>query len=751
MKGGTNDPVSGEVVLYPAMSLYVNLTLDARTGGQEKSLLIFVFDGFKIGRYVKAEVADPMVSLVQRGVVYERGARQGNSRYRETVDKKSAAWTVPGQRPNRNKKTVQYPHRLARYEVPADLREAALYPEDLPKFAPVLTERLSSSNYRERFKLLLHLEEIQMDVDIREFDLHRVCLRQVGEYLGLQVPGLAEGRPSVLIGDSVYLTDPGDPEGPCFEGFVHETMKDEVLLKFNPEFHRSYTGKDFNVVFTFNRGQLRKCHKATEMAETLEENVLFPSYLQPRPAVSLSKPGPMHGSSSSNTGNRSALMFMNQRLNTRQRAAVNRIVQGQSRPLPYILFGPPGTGKTVTVVEAILQVFTRIPSSRIIACTPSNSAADLIAERLHGSGLLKPGDMVRLNAWQRRDETIPECILPYCRVGDDLDIASRYRILVSTCVSLGTLYSLGIQAGHFTHIFIDEAGQATEPEAMIAACMVAQTDGQVILAGDPQQLGPVLRSHAAKEYGLGVSLLERLMCSPLYERNEKKFADHGSYDPLLVTKLVDNYRSHSAILHLPSRLFYHDELVVKADLSVTHTLIEWAELPTKGQPVIFHGVRGEDLREGNSPSWFNPGETVQVVRYLQALLNSSKVTCDDIGVITPYRKQVEKIRLLMEKLSMESVKVGSVEEFQGQERPVIIISTVRSNEDLVGFDERHTLGFLSNPKRFNVAITRAQALLVVIGNPHVLVQDEYWRQLIEYCVDQGMYRGCELPSTALGL
>ncbi|XP_067023721.1 uncharacterized protein [Acropora muricata] len=163
---------------------------------------------------------------------------------------------------------------------------------------------------------------------------------------------------------------------------------------------------------------------------------------------------------------------------------------------------------------------------------------------------------------------------------------------------------------------------------------------------------------------------------------------------------------------------------------------------------FFLYLKGEDLREGNSPSWFNPVEAVQIVKYLQALKSSDKLSIklNDVSIITPYRKRVEKTRLLLASVGLDEVKVGSVEEFQGQERLVIIISTVRSNASLVGSDVRHTIGFLSNPKRFNVAITRAQALVIVIGNPHVLCQDPYWCCLVQYCVVDDSYIGCDLPS-----
>jgi superfamily I DNA and/or RNA helicase len=130
--------------------------------------------------------------------------------------------------------------------------------------------------------------------------------------------------------------------------------------------------------------------------------------------------------------------------------------------------------------------------------------------------------------------------------------------------------------------------------------------------------------------------------------------------------------------------------------------------------------------------------------------------------VTPYRRQVEKLRTVLENRHLEEVQVGSVEEFQGQYNPfsycaiamnsnkplpaggekrVIIISTVRSSGKFLEFDYKFNLGFLKNPKRFNVAVTRAQALLIVIGNPYVLSQDLYWNELLQYCLDNGAYKG----------
>ncbi|XP_019524085.1 PREDICTED: RNA helicase Mov10l1 [Hipposideros armiger] len=438
--------------------------------------------------------------------------------------------------------------------------------------------------------------------------------------------------------------------------------------------------------------------------------------------------------------------FFNPVLNENQKLAVRRILSGDCRPLPYILFGPPGTGKTVTIIEAVLQVYHALPDSRVLICAPSNSAADLVCLRLHESWALRPGTMVRVNATCRFEETASPAIRPYCRDGEDIWKASRFRIIVTTCSSAGLFYQIGVRVGHFTHVFVDEAGQASEPECLIPLGLVSEVSGQIILAGDPMQLGPVIKSRLALAYGLNVSMLERLMSRPVYLRDEDAFGACGAYNPLLVTKLVKNYRSHAALLALPSRLFYHRELEVCADPKVTTSLLGWEKLPKKSFPLLFHGVRGSEAREGRSPSWFNPAEAVQVMRYCCLLVRSasSQVSACDIGVITPYRKQVEKIKILLRNVDLMDIKVGSVEEFQGQEYLVIVISTVRSNENRFE-DDRYFLGFLSNSKRFNVAITRPKALLIVVGNPHVLVKDPCFGALLEHSVTNGVYTGCDLP------
>ena len=173
----------------------------------------------------------------------------------------------------------------------------------------------------------------------------------------------------------------------------------------------------------------------------------------------------------------------------------------------------------------MLQVLRQYPSMKILACAPSNSAADLIAQRLSSS--LSPQQMFRCNAVFRPLSTLPKGLEPYVRVHDNhfvlptLAELNAYRVIVSTCGNASFAYNIGLPAGHFTHIFVDEAGQASEPEILTAIKPLATESTRVVLSGDPKQLGPVIRSSLARHFGLEKSYLERLMDRPLYG------LDHG--------------------------------------------------------------------------------------------------------------------------------------------------------------------------------------------------------------------------------
>ncbi|KAF8067812.1 P-loop containing nucleoside triphosphate hydrolase protein [Lyophyllum atratum] len=391
--------------------------------------------------------------------------------------------------------------------------------------------------------------------------------------------------------------------------------------------------------------------------------------------------------------------------------------------------GRPGTGKTVTMVEAIKQVLKANPNARILACAPSNSAADLIAMRLRD---LSSNELFRFYAPSRAKDQVPLELLDYSHVRHDGHFSvppmarmMRFRVIVTTCVSASVVSGIGIPRGHYSHIFIDEAGQATEPEVFIAIKTMANPMTNVVLSGDHKQLGPIIRSKMACELGLETSYIERLMNRDAYNLKD----GYG----VSVVKLVKNFRSHSTILKFPNERFYDGELEQCGDTKVINGFIGSTYLPNKDFPIVFHGLCGKDDREASSPSFFNVDEVLQVKAYVQALRSDRRfrTTDNDIGVITPYNAQCRKIRTALRNVA-DGVKVGSVEEFQGQERRVIIISTVRSSTEFVEYDLRHTLGFVASPRRFNVAVTRAQSLLIVIGDPSVLSLDPLWRSFLNY-------------------
>lgn len=575
--------------------------------------------------------------------------------------------------------------------------------------------------------------------------------------LTLEVPGVTESRPSVLRGDHLFalLSSETHQEDPVtYKGFVHKVELDRVKLSFSTSLlSRFVDGLTFKVNFTFNRQPLRVQHRALELTGRWPLwPMLFPVASRGVPLLPSDVKLKLYDRSLES--------------NPEQLQAMKYIIMGTTRPAPYIIFGPPGTGKTVTLVEAIKQVVKHLPKAHILACAPSNSGADLLCQRLR---VHLPSSIYRLLAPSRDIRMVPEDIKPCCnwdaKKGDYVFPAKKklqeYRVLITTLITASRLVSAQFPIDHFTHIFIDEAGHSMEPESLVAIAglmEVKETDnpgGQLVLAGDPRQLGPVLRSPLTQKHGLGYSLLERLLTyNALYKKGS------NGYNPQFITKLLRNYRSHPTILDIPNQLYYEGELQACADVVDRERFCHWEGLPRQGFPIIFHGVMGKDEREGNSPSFFNPEEAATVTSYLKLLLAPSskkgkaRLSPRSVGVISPYRKQVEKIRHCITKLDKElrglddikDLKVGSVEEFQGQERSVILISTVRSSQSFVQLDLDFNLGFLKNPKRFNVAVTRAKALLIVVGNPLLLGHDPDWKVFLEFCKENGGYTGCPFPA-----
>ena len=625
---------------------------------------------------------------------------------------------IPGLKPER-KNPRFYPNHFPSYSVPEDVTST---PDD-----PYLAAELSSTNYKIIMHKLLYIEEKFVEEEMNNFSIYETSLMKRGRFLVLKVPALVESKLSLLIGNTVILEHPD-----CslkYQGYIHKVDEptEEVMLGFDDSYHDTYSAENVNIHFVHSRTSFVRCHLAIDYILKQGLDILFPSTVNVKPPHF----------------NINSLELFNKSLNPEQVSAVRHIIEGKARPLPYLLFGPPGTGKTVTIVETILQLYFLQEDSRILVAAPSNSACDLIAQRLlqHSDKL----DMVRLNSLTRFINHLPEDLQRISMPVDEVKEASLKRIIIATCISAGNIYKLALRTTHFTHVFVDEAGQAIEPEVILPIALSTGPGTQAVLAGDPYQLGPVIRNPHCELLGLQISFLERLMDLDIYDRKEQ-FADNNFYDPILLTKLLRNYRSHPDLLVVPSHLFYENELIECGPKSLVNKAIENVNitLPNPNVPLIFHGLVGEEMKELNNPSTYNPTEIVQVLTYIK-MFSKAGFHSSDIGVITPYRKQVEKTRMMLESIKdIESrdIKIASVEDFQGQERPVIIITTVRSNNSLPA-DKAKLLGFLQNPKRFNVAITRAQAMLIVVGNPDVLKHDEHWNALLEYAVSQNCYVGCE--------
>ncbi|KAJ4956500.1 hypothetical protein NE237_013283 [Protea cynaroides] len=702
-------------VLQPGQILKIWLSCKPKDIGLHTSVVHFDVGDDRYERVVLLLVEDKVSQSLSANKPYKRVPRGKKFAVNEYV---------PGSRPAREASKQSYKNKLPRYSIPKHIREVV----ESRQVPEVITEGLTRENYGAYFHNLLIMEEIHLEEEMRGHDMESITMKKRGtQFLALEVPGLAERRPSLVNGDFVFakLADTDDSAKP-YQGFIHRVEADEVLLKFDKEFHQRHRDDNlYNVSFTYNRVSMRRLYQAVDAAAMLDNGFLFPSQLSKRRTI-----------------NMNPIVPLTQNLNEEQMFSVEMILGCKGAP-PYVIHGPPGTGKTMTVVEAILQVYTNRKRARILICAPSNSAADHILERLISKDIVevREGEIFRLNAPTRPYEDLHPDLIRFSFFENlifkcpPLKALTHYSIIVSTYMSASLLYAEGIRPGHFSHIFLDEAGQASEPETMIPISNLCQRETVVVLAGDQMQLGPIVFSREAETYGLGKSYLERLFECEVYYREDENF----------VTKLVRNYRCHPSILELPSKLFYKGELIACKEETYA-SICSWEDLlPNKEFPVMFIGVQGCDEREGNNPSWFNRIEASKVVEIIRKLRTMGDVNESDVGVITPYRQQVLKLNKALENLDMADVKVGSVEQFQGQEREIIIVSTVRSTIKHNEFDKTHCLGFLSNPRRFNVAITRARSLLIIVGNPHIICKDPYWAKLLWHCSENNSYQGCPLP------
>lgn len=501
----------------------------------------------------------------------------------------SKSCIVPGPRLGHSPRFVDI--RLAEYSIPAELREidyskAISAIEILSEKFAFLQSDLDSENYLEKMRYGIYLEEIALERAFANYRLQNVVFETSGDFLKLYVKDLAEKRPSIVIGDKIIATDPQrtDEERPMYEGFIHKIENESIKCKFHEEFHTSHNEKTFNVEFNFSRTIYKRQQHALDVTtskDSLGYDFLFPKkvdHKDPQVDAKVNEEGIL-------TVNGGLRPWYNNFLNKYQKNAVVNVLRGECRPLPYIFFGCPGSGKTQTVIEAILQIYSHLKTSRILVATPSNSAANLITEMLLNSNGVSDKNFIRLvSNNQVEKDLIPDHISKYCAtvsissndivknsVGDVLYEYERtkskgirssmtkhmlldYRIIIATLNCYGAF--LQMKFGNvFTHLFIDEAGQSIEPENLIPLTVLNKKNCQCVLAGDPNQLGPILTSRFGKHFNFHLSMLERLLLNhPYYQQI---YGDNcNEFDPKFVTKLKINYRALPSLLKVYNDLFY---------------------------------------------------------------------------------------------------------------------------------------------------------------------------------------------------
>jgi ATP-dependent RNA/DNA helicase IGHMBP2 len=450
-------------------------------------------------------------------------------------------------------------------------------------------------------------------------------------------------------------------------------------------------------------------------------------------------------------------------LNSSQQSALKKILSARD---VGIIHGPPGTGKTTTLVAGILKTIEK--EKQVLVCAPSNAAIDLLVEKLSDAGLnvLRLGHPARvteqslsktldaritnheyykdLRGMRRKMEELRSLALKYKRnygrdereqrkqlmnevkaLRADADTLEFYitnnlieKSDVIACTLVGSSHYT-LRGRRFKTVFIDEAAQSLEPACWIP---LLKSD-RVIFAGDHHQLPPTIKSVEAAKNGLAVTLMEKCI---------KK-------NPAAASMLQVQYRMHEAIMQFSSQYFYKGEL--RAYKSIKRNLLREDE-----PPIDYVDTAGCGYLEEQDPetlSRLNKEEASLLIKVIESLIRTigaenwvhEKIS---MGIITPYSAQVEHITRLVEASEeiiniRPLVTINTVDAFQGQERDVIAISLVRSND-------KGEVGFLGDIRRTNVAITRARKKLIVVGDSATLGSHPFYLQWIDYVQKNEFYK-----------
>jgi superfamily I DNA and/or RNA helicase len=439
-------------------------------------------------------------------------------------------------------------------------------------------------------------------------------------------------------------------------------------------------------------------------------------------------------------------------LNPTQENAVNKVLCAKD---VAIVHGPPGTGKTTTLVEAIYETLRR--ENQVLVCAQSNMAVDWISEKLvdRGVNVLRIGNPTRVNdkmlsfTYERRFEAHPDydtlwAIRKAIRElranrkhgGDkyhqkmerlkeratELEVRINAQLFgearVIACTLVGSANRL-LEGQKFGTLFIDEAAQALE-----AACWIPiRRVSRVILAGDHCQLPPTVKSFAALKGGLGKTLMERIVDNK----------------PEVVTLLKMQYRMNEEIMRFSSNWFYGNQVesapevkfrsILDFDIPMTWIDTSKFEIPEESDVTFKEQFVGESFGRINKAE---AELTLLALREYFNKIGKQRVLDErlDVGIISPYRAQVQYLRREIKKKDWakpfrQLISVNTVDGFQGQERDIILISLVRANDD-------GQIGFLRDLRRMNVAITRARMKLIILGDASTLTRHPFYKKLYEY-------------------
>ena len=545
------------------------------------------------------------------------------------------------------------------------------------------------------------------------------------------------------VGSPVILTTFPDDDGTSYQGVVSAKKNNSIQIALS----RYPDGNRFRIDLAADEVTRRRLMAAVTLVKDSKGRL---GHLR---NISVGETQPEFGGDE--RANKKPIEFKTE-LNESQQAAVQFCLQANDAA---IVHGPPGTGKTTTVIELIIQAVAR--GDRVLACAPSNTAVDNLLERLVAAGqrvvrlghparvtetlrqhtldgLVEDSDeMAIIRSMRREAEEIFRKLDRYTRARPDRgeraaqkreakQLKSDARLLEKQTIhnlleradvicATTTLNEDLLGDRWFDLCVIDEACQSTEPGCWIP---LSRCD-KFILAGDHQQLPPTVLSQEAARAGFDVSLLERMV---------RIFGDD-------ITRLLSvQYRMHEQIMSFSSDHFYDGELVAHESVA-GHLLsdLEFVEPTEFSQTTMTFidtaGANWDEELEPEGLSKRNPQEAELLLQKAEQLIKAG-VKPTEIAIIAPYAAQV---RLLRRNSSYKAIEIDTVDGFQGREKECVLISTVRSNPE-------GEIGFLGDARRMNVAITRARRKLIVIGDSATLGVSPFFKSLLDYFEKVGGYR-----------